>query len=75
MRDDLGREPLVSQSIIRIRCPNLLCGRVLAIPGHARGRRVKCRACSTVMKVPQKRKDQPVTPKAAEEPGPDRAAA
>lgn len=46
------------QNIIRIRCPNLLCGRILAVPGHARGKRVKCRKCATIMLVPQKK--QPV---------------
>jgi ribosomal protein S27E len=53
----------VAQDVIRIRCPNLLCGRVLVIPGHARGKRVKCRACATVMSVPDKKKDVPAASK------------
>jgi hypothetical protein len=65
----------VSQGIIRIRCPNLLCGRILAIPGHARGKRVKCRVCSTVMTVPTKKTESPAAPKPAEPPAGDRAAA
>ncbi len=42
----------MTQDIIRIRCPNLVCGRVLVMPVTARGRKVKCRACATVMTVP-----------------------
>lgn len=63
----------MGQGIIRIRCPNLLCGRILAIPGHARGKRVKCRSCGTVMSVPAKQKEVPAAVEKADED--DRAAA
>ncbi|MFK7959459.1 MAG: hypothetical protein AB8G96_02960 [Phycisphaerales bacterium] len=57
----------MTQNIIRIRCPNLLCGRVLGVPGHARGKRVKCRKCATIMMVPQKKAaPAPGDPEAAE---------
>jgi hypothetical protein len=42
----------LAQDIIRIRCPNLVCGRVLVMPVTARGRKVKCRECATIMTVP-----------------------
>ncbi|CAN5771381.1 hypothetical protein BH11PLA1_BH11PLA1_04580 [soil metagenome] len=38
---------------VRIMCPNLSCRRVLAVPGSARGKLVRCRNCSTNIKVPQ----------------------
>jgi hypothetical protein len=33
-------------------CPNLTCRKVLAVPGSARGKTVRCRACGTNIKVP-----------------------
>ena len=40
------------QPVIRIKCPNLSCQRILAVPGHARGKLVRCRGCSTTIRVP-----------------------
>ncbi len=37
---------------IRIMCPNLLCRKVLAVPPHARGRTVRCKACATNIRIP-----------------------
>lgn len=39
---------------IRIKCPNLSCQRVLAVPCSARGKLVRCRACGFTLRVPQK---------------------
>jgi len=49
----------MAESAIRIMCPNLRCKAVLAVPAEARGRMVRCRACSANIKVPLKR--EPVT--------------
>jgi hypothetical protein len=35
-------------------CPNLLCRKVLAVPEALRGKTVRCRACTTNIKVPPK---------------------
>ena len=37
---------------VRIMCPNLACRRVLAVPVSARGKTVRCRSCSTNIRVP-----------------------
>jgi len=37
---------------IKVMCPNLTCRRVLAVPGAARGKVVRCRHCSTTIKIP-----------------------
>jgi hypothetical protein len=49
------------QDTIRIKCPNLSCQRVLAVPCVARGKLVRCRACGFTLRVPQKStgQDQP----------------
>ena len=36
----------------RVKCPNLECQRLLAVPGHARGHMVRCLHCMTHLKVP-----------------------
>jgi hypothetical protein len=33
-------------------CPNLACQRILAVPTHARGKLVRCRSCSTTIRIP-----------------------
>lgn len=48
----------MSDGVIRMKCPNLLCGRILSVPGNARGKRVRCRGCSTVLSVPPKAPDR-----------------
>ncbi|UCD74005.1 MAG: hypothetical protein JSV91_09450 [Phycisphaerales bacterium] len=42
--------------VIRIRCPNLACQRVLAVPAHARGKLVRCRGCSMTIRIPLPKK-------------------
>lgn len=44
----------MSESPVRIRCPNLTCRKVLAVPQVARGKTVRCRTCSTSIRVPSK---------------------
>lgn len=44
--------------VIRIKCPNLTCQRVLAVPVHARGKLVRCRSCGMTIRIPQP-KEQP----------------
>ncbi|MCC6969425.1 MAG: hypothetical protein IT434_04315 [Phycisphaerales bacterium] len=44
---------------VRILCPNLTCRKVLAVPGTARGKTVRCRACGTSIKVPAGRGHSP----------------
>jgi LSD1 subclass zinc finger protein len=57
---------------VRIMCPNLLCRKVLAVPQGARGKTVRCRACSTAIRIPVKAGEKPAE-KPAESPA-DRAA-
>lgn len=40
---------------VRIMCPNLRCRAVLAVPGEARGRMVRCRSCATNIRIPEKK--------------------
>jgi len=40
-------------------CPNLRCRAVLAVPGEARGRMVRCRNCGMNIMVPPKAADKP----------------
>jgi len=51
---------------IRIMCPNLTCGKVLAVPGAARGKIVRCRHCGTTIKIPAPPTAPTVAPAAAE---------
>lgn len=44
----------MSQSIIRIMCPNLRCRAVLAVPNEARGRLVRCKNCGSNIRIPTK---------------------
>ncbi len=37
---------------LRIMCPNLACRKVLAVPQTARGKTVRCRGCSTSIRIP-----------------------
>ncbi len=48
---------------IKVMCPNLTCRRVLAVPGAARGKVVRCRHCSTTIKIPAPNPAQASTPK------------
>ncbi len=42
----------MSTKTIRIMCPNLMCRRVLSVPGEARGRTVRCRGCGSSIRIP-----------------------
>ncbi|MBX3359370.1 MAG: hypothetical protein KF745_13205 [Phycisphaeraceae bacterium] len=37
---------------VRIMCPNLTCRRVLIVPHSSRGKTVRCRNCTTTIRVP-----------------------
>lgn len=41
--------------VVRIMCPNLKCRSVLAVPGAARGRMVRCKQCATNIRIPEKK--------------------
>ncbi len=43
-----------TQPHVRIMCPNLVCRKVLAVPESCRGKTVRCKTCSTNIRVPQK---------------------
>ena len=46
-------------NIVRMMCPNLKCRTLLVVPGHARGKTVRCKACGAMIKVPSARRDAP----------------
>ncbi|MEE2719505.1 MAG: hypothetical protein VX727_06955 [Planctomycetota bacterium] len=43
---------MTNQGTFRVKCPNLGCRRLLAVPMHGRGQLVRCLHCSTQLKVP-----------------------
>lgn len=45
----------MAEEAVRIMCPNLNCRKVLAVPGKARGKTVRCRNCGTNIRVPGER--------------------
>lgn len=49
----------MAEETIRIMCPNLLCRKVLGVPSSARGKTVRCKACATAIRIPEK----PASPK------------
>ena len=53
----------MAQSAIRIMCPNLTCRKILAVPAGARGKTVRCKACGTCIKIPEKRGTETATGK------------
>lgn len=53
-------------NVIRIMCPNLACKRVLAVPGHARGKLVRCRGCGINIKIPVPKVKEAAPPAADE---------
>ncbi len=57
---------MTRDEVIRIMCPNLGCQRVLAVPGSARGKLVRCRGCGSNIRIPTPRLDAAVTPPPAE---------
>ncbi len=42
----------MSNSAIRLMCPNLKCRRILAVPPTARGKTVRCGSCGANIRVP-----------------------
>lgn len=42
----------MAKDVVRIMCPNLTCRKVLSVPTAARGKTVRCRACSTSIRIP-----------------------
>lgn len=55
-----------SRGTIRIMCPNLTCRKVLAVPQAARGKTIRCRSCSTNIKVPAESQGGTTPPKQAD---------
>ncbi len=43
----------MTESSVRIMCPNLTCRKVLAVPVSARGKTVRCRTCGTTIRIPE----------------------
>ena len=43
---------MTNQGTFRVKCPNLGCRRLLAVPMHGRGQLVRCLHCGTQLKVP-----------------------
>jgi hypothetical protein len=43
---------VADKKVIRIRCPNLGCQRVLGVPSVARGKLVRCRGCGMTIRIP-----------------------
>ena len=37
---------------VRVKCPNLCCQKILAVPASARGKTVRCKNCGTNLRVP-----------------------
>ena len=68
----------MSESHVKIMCPNLLCRKVLSVPGAARGKTVRCKACATVIRIPEVQAAQPAPKPVADAPpakaGKERAA-
>lgn len=42
----------MAEQTIRIKCPNLTCQKILAVPISSRGRNVRCRSCGGTIRVP-----------------------
>lgn len=62
----------MAEESIRIMCPNLLCRKVLGVPSSARGKTVRCKACSTTIRIPEKLAGAP-KPEPKVEPKPEQA--
>jgi hypothetical protein len=37
---------------LRIKCPNLTCRKILAVPVSSRGKNVRCKNCGATIRVP-----------------------
>jgi len=54
---------VTDNSLIRIMCPNLSCQRILVVPEGARGKVVRCSMCGMNVRIPARKKQEPVAPK------------
>lgn len=54
---------------IRIICPKLSCRTLLSVPGSARGKSIRCKACGTKIRVPMPRIKQDTATPASEAEG------
>ena len=43
---------LAVSDVVRVICPNLRCRAILLVPASARGKTVRCRQCSTRVRIP-----------------------
>jgi hypothetical protein len=50
---------------IRIMCPTLTCRKILAVPGAARGKTVRCKYCNASIRIPGKKESEPEKPEQA----------
>ena len=41
------------ENVISIMCPNLTCRAVLRVPERARGKKVRCSQCGTMLTIPK----------------------
>jgi hypothetical protein len=39
---------------LRIKCPNLTCRKILAVPANSRGKNVRCKNCGATIRVPER---------------------
>ena len=49
----------MSNTSVRMICPNLRCRAILSVPPAARGKTVRCRQCSMRIHVPDSSKSKP----------------
>ena len=49
----------MSEQLLRIKCPNLACQRILSVPEAARGKLVRCKQCGSTISIPEKKIEQP----------------
>jgi hypothetical protein len=57
-----------NEDVVRIMCPNLGCQRVLAVPGAARGKVVRCRGCGSNIRIPAVRAEGGAPPANGQQP-------
>lgn len=50
---------------VQMLCPNLRCRKFLTVPDDVRGKLVKCQACQTMFRVPERAGKKPEPAKAA----------
>jgi hypothetical protein len=54
------------EQTVRIMCPNLTCKKILVVPVSSRGKTVRCKSCSTTIRVPVKQPQPAAAPPAGE---------